>query len=855
MFSDWHCFPFSGIIVLRFAWPSRGEWRGDGCVPFGKGVTPYMNDKPTGWFRVAGALAVLWACLPGFAATFEPANGVPRVWNVAGPFAPETLDAVRDASWFTAHSLSSVDTAGFTLPDGTTVPWTPLAPGADGMTVWPAREGDAATFVAFAEFECDRDSAALLTMTICARMVLTVNGNTSQSGWGLPGFSRNDFMDTVPVRAGRNYAFFMATVPAGFPGFAFRLSSQDETVCSLAGFTNDFHSLGCSGVFVRPPRSFFKIGDNPGWAAPDLPLEGWEEAPDFRTGSWAFSKAPAGTTVWFRTNLRVGPEDVGVPLTWRAYPDRVTVSVFLNGAPLTSARSQINGYSPAPHSFHFPREDNVLAVRWTVEPLLPAIPTFFLAFQDHNADLAQYNFLVESERGYSWHRMALIAIFTVFLLLHPTIYMNFPKRKEHLFYGMTVLFCLVTMTSLHISEIYPSTHIVWVICYQYIFLLCNPLSLVFGLGLLQLLLTGRVWNTIYFYFAAAIVSFMSSRYYGNTPVHLFPVLIIPEFLRIVFLSVQRKRRLIWAWGLITTLLFASVVLNALGSEFGWREQSGFLRYSPWYGFAVFLLIALLLFTREFARTARRLEVLSTSLEQEVAERTNALRTEIDVRRAADSNLMQSIALLQATLESSTDGVLVVDRQCEPLMCNRRMSELFELPPDWSALQDRWKRLHHAAMDPVEAERGLRGLLEMTEEHSETLFRLTRGAYILCSAAPYYAGNEFSGRLLLFRDVTERHLEEETRERLVVELQEALHKVRTLSGLLPICSNCKRVRDDAGYWSQIEVYVSKHSQAEFTHGLCPECLAKLFPEYYPRLARNGIISESPQLDMWPDAPLQ
>jgi HAMP domain-containing protein len=62
-----------------------------------------------------------------------------------------------------------------------------------------------------------------------------------------------------------------------------------------------------------------------------------------------------------------------------------------------------------------------------------------------------------------------------------------------------------------------------------------------------------------------------------------------------------------------------------------------------------------------------------------------------------------------------------------------------------------------------------------------------------------------------------------------ELERALADVRTLSGLLPICSNCKRIRDDQGYWKQVEVYVEAHSQAQFTHGICPECVKELYPE--------------------------
>lgn len=78
---------------------------------------------------------------------------------------------------------------------------------------------------------------------------------------------------------------------------------------------------------------------------------------------------------------------------------------------------------------------------------------------------------------------------------------------------------------------------------------------------------------------------------------------------------------------------------------------------------------------------------------------------------------------------------------------------------------------------------------------------------------------------------ERKRAQDERERLIIELQDALAEVRTLSGLLPICASCKKIRDDQGYWNQIEDYISSRSKATFSHGICPECAKKLYPEYY------------------------
>jgi hypothetical protein len=88
-----------------------------------------------------------------------------------------------------------------------------------------------------------------------------------------------------------------------------------------------------------------------------------------------------------------------------------------------------------------------------------------------------------------------------------------------------------------------------------------------------------------------------------------------------------------------------------------------------------------------------------------------------------------------------------------------------------------------------------------------------------------------GRLVILRDVTERRAAEKERERLLVDLQKAAAEIRTLQGLLPICSSCKRVRDDTGYWNQIETYISAHADVRFSHGLCPECARRLYPEVF------------------------
>lgn len=87
----------------------------------------------------------------------------------------------------------------------------------------------------------------------------------------------------------------------------------------------------------------------------------------------------------------------------------------------------------------------------------------------------------------------------------------------------------------------------------------------------------------------------------------------------------------------------------------------------------------------------------------------------------------------------------------------------------------------------------------------------------------------SAEVIEFRRAARRH--EEERERLIAELQQALASVKALRGLLPICCSCKKIKDDHGYWSQVEQYIADHSEAEFSHSLCPECARRLYPKYY------------------------
>jgi hypothetical protein len=116
--------------------------------------------------------------------------------------------------------------------------------------------------------------------------------------------------------------------------------------------------------------------------------------------------------------------------------------------------------------------------------------------------------------------------------------------------------------------------------------------------------------------------------------------------------------------------------------------------------------------------------------------------------------------------------------------------------------------------------------DMSSESFDTLY-FKNGRIFERYSRPQNLDEEIIGRVWSFRDVTERVMAQKEREEMIVKLQNTLEEIKTLRGILPICSSCKKIRDDKGYWNQIESYISNHSSAEFSHSLCPECSDKFY----------------------------
>ncbi|MCF8066768.1 MAG: PAS domain-containing protein [Desulfarculaceae bacterium] len=107
----------------------------------------------------------------------------------------------------------------------------------------------------------------------------------------------------------------------------------------------------------------------------------------------------------------------------------------------------------------------------------------------------------------------------------------------------------------------------------------------------------------------------------------------------------------------------------------------------------------------------------------------------------------------------------------------------------------------------------------------------KGTYVAGSATCLLDDQgRVSGAIETLRDITEAKRSQQEREKLIAELTAALEKVKTLKGLIPICSHCKSIRRDEGYWEQLETFFSDHAEVEFSHGICPDCLEKYYQDF-------------------------
>jgi PAS domain S-box-containing protein len=215
-------------------------------------------------------------------------------------------------------------------------------------------------------------------------------------------------------------------------------------------------------------------------------------------------------------------------------------------------------------------------------------------------------------------------------------------------------------------------------------------------------------------------------------------------------------------------------------------------------------------------------------------RTSMIIRDITDRKRAEEALHASQTLLQGIVDHAPMSIVIQDiADGRYLLVNRSLTRvtghtveqllgrtLAELyPPEsvalWRAQDREIARTHQA----IQVEDNIR--------HSDGTLHTSLGIKfpiydIKCEV--YAIGG-------IFTDITERKRAEQERELLIEALQEALANIKTLRGMLPICASCKKIRDDSGYWSQIEAYIQAHSDAVFSHGICPDCARRMYGDIF------------------------
>ena len=203
------------------------------------------------------------------------------------------------------------------------------------------------------------------------------------------------------------------------------------------------------------------------------------------------------------------------------------------------------------------------------------------------------------------------------------------------------------------------------------------------------------------------------------------------------------------------------------------------------------------------------------------------------RRRVEDELRASEERFRSVAQTASDAIISVDGHGRIVFWNSAAERIFgyaSLEVDGQPLSiivpQRLRRQDAAGLEGLLAP----GTVQVGGPATEAIGLRQNGSEfpIELSMASWHSGPHrfFTG---IIRDISQRKQAEAERERLILQLQTALADVKTLSGIIPICAGCKKIRDDKGFWNQVDTYIQTHSLAKFTHGLCPDCTTRLYPE--------------------------
>ncbi len=217
---------------------------------------------------------------------------------------------------------------------------------------------------------------------------------------------------------------------------------------------------------------------------------------------------------------------------------------------------------------------------------------------------------------------------------------------------------------------------------------------------------------------------------------------------------------------------------------------------------------------------------------------------IRARQQSEAALRESEEKLRSIIEHTSEGIVLADEAGTIIQWNHGLERItglgrdealgrplwdvqFETFPEERRTPEAYERLRAMLLELLSA-----GQAPWLDQYENAKIQHTDGRRRMVHTSVFVIQTDRGYRLgSTLRDVTDRVQAAAEREKLIAELEQALARIKTLRGLIPICVSCKKIRDDEGFWNQVEEYIEQHSEAEFTHGICPECATKLYPELY------------------------
>lgn len=206
-------------------------------------------------------------------------------------------------------------------------------------------------------------------------------------------------------------------------------------------------------------------------------------------------------------------------------------------------------------------------------------------------------------------------------------------------------------------------------------------------------------------------------------------------------------------------------------------------------------------------------------------------SELESSEAEFNSLQQALSIVYDAIDSTVAGILIANLEERITYVNPSFLRMFEY-------MDKEEVLGNNVADFF-ASKEIKSLADVAAIIDLTTCATSEFAVVRKDGTRFYVEVSSSnvtndqgnvvGAMASFVDITRRKQTEMEREDLIHKLQTALDKIKTLRGLVPICASCKKIRDDQGFWHQVEVYVRDHSEANFSHSICPTCAKELYPE--------------------------